>query len=245
MIKKLLKKIIPPKFVLQFRKIKGRILFRGNKYYCPVCGYRSGSFLSKTGRSHAMCPVCHSLRRHRLLILYWKQATELFNPPAKRLLHIAPEPCYFNLFRKHPHIDYCSIDLDSIWASIKADVTDLPFEDASFDVIICNHVLEHVLDDRKAISEFYRVLAPGGWATLQVPIMRETTFEDPKITTQEERLAVFGQDDHVRIYGMDYFDRLIETGFNIETITASSILTEEQMAEMALDGVEDVNIAKK
>ena len=245
MVKRLLKKIIPPEAALQVRKIKGRILYRGNKVYCPVCDYRSSKFLTIPGHTRLICPVCYSLQRHRLLSLYWQEATKLFDAPVKRLLHIAPEPCFYNLFRKHPQIDYHSADLDSIWANIKADVTELPFEDSSFDVIICNHVLEHVPDDRKAMSEFYRVLAPGGWATLQVPVVRETTFEDENVTTPAERLAVFGQADHVRIYGKDYFDRLKEAGFNVETTKASSILTKEQITDMALHEVEDVIIAKK
>ncbi len=242
MVKELLKKIIPPETVFQFRKIKGRLLHRGNKVYCPVCDYSSARFLKVTGRGRVICPVCRSMERHRLLYLYWKHSTELFNQPVKRLLHVAPEPGLFNLFRKDPCIDYYNVDLGSLWARVKAEITDLPFEDTSFDVIICNHVLEHVTDDRKALSEFFRVLVPGGWATLQVPIKRETTFEDPNVTTPEERLEVFGQDDHVRIYGKDYLDRLRDAGFKVESISATEFLNDKQISEMVLGGVEDIII---
>ena len=98
---------------------------------------------------------------------------------------------------------------------IKIDITDIKFQNNTFDCILCSHVLEHILDDNKAIRELYRVLKPNGWAILQVPILREKTFEDPNIQTPEERLKYFGQEDHVRIYGLDYKDRLENAGFKV------------------------------
>ena len=101
---------------------------------------------------------------------------------------------------------------------VKMDITDIQYDDDSFDAIVCCHVLEHVLDDRKAISEFYRTLKPGGWAILQVPVSLSlyTTLEDPTVTTREGRERVFGQANHVRLYGKNYKNRLEEAGFSVE-----------------------------
>jgi SAM-dependent methyltransferase len=114
-----------------------------------------------------------------------------------------------------PTIDYVSGDLDSPLAMLRMDLTSMPFGAAAFDVVLCNHVLEHVLDDRAAMKELLRVLKPGGWAILQVPIKRERTLEDVTVSTPEERLKVFGQRDHVRIYGRDYGERLASAGFGV------------------------------
>lgn len=244
-MKRTLKKIVSPETAIMVRKVIGRTLYRGDTHLCPVCGNRSSRFMSRPNQGKIMCPVCRSLQRHRLLIRYWQEKTNLLEAPKKRLLHIAPEPCFYELFRTNPAIEYTSADIDSIWAQQQADITDLPFSSESFDVIICNHVLEHVLDDRKAMSEFFRVLVPGGWATLLVPIKLETTYEDESIVSPEDRLRVFGQYDHVRIYGKDYFDRLKEAGFIVESIRADALLHADEITDMVLDGVEDIIIARK
>jgi SAM-dependent methyltransferase len=146
---------------------------------------------------------------------FFEERTNLFEAPVKRMLHVAPEPELSRRFRESPFVDYLSIDIDMPAAMMHMDVTDLSLDDESFDVVYCSHVLEHIPDDRKAIAELFRVLKPGGWAILQVPVLREATEEDPTAVTPEERLRRFGQADHVRAYGPDYRDRLAQGGFDV------------------------------
>jgi SAM-dependent methyltransferase len=133
------------------------------------------------------------------------------------MLHIAPEKQLRHALEASQNIDYITADLLSPDVAVTMDVTDIPFEDGSFDVIICNHVLEHVQDDRKALAELYRTLRPGGWALLQSALWAdlERTREDPTIITPDGRREHFGQDDHFRIYGQDYAERLSEAGFHV------------------------------
>jgi SAM-dependent methyltransferase len=112
-----------------------------------------------------------------------------------------------------PNLDYVSVDLYSRLAMINMDATDIKFPEGTFDCVLCYHVLEHIPDDKKAMSEILRVLKPGGWGILQVPILAETTIEDPAINSPEDRERVYGQSDHVRAYGLDYKDRLEDAGF--------------------------------
>ena len=114
------------------------------------------------------------------------------------------------------------------------DITNIKYPDASFDVIYCSHVLEHVQDDRKAMREFYRILNTDGWAILLVPIIAEETFEDPSIVEAEDRQRLFGQRDHVRRYGPDYVDRLRETGFIVETTKVNDLVTSDDAVWMGL-----------
>jgi SAM-dependent methyltransferase len=167
---------------------------------------------------NCMCPRCHSIDRHRHVYLYLKNKTVFFDQKRIKVLHVAPEMQWHRVIRSHPNIDYVTADLNSPFAMVKMDITNIEYEDNVFDVIICNHVLEHIPDDRKAMSELYRVLKPGGWAILQVPISLslDRTSEDSTITTPEEREKIFGQEDHVRIYAKDYKDRLVLVGFRVK-----------------------------
>lgn len=134
------------------------------------------------------------------------------------MLHIAPELCFIDRFESLKNLDYITGDIESPLAKVKMDIHEIPFEDDTFDVIFCNHVLEHVDDDIKAMQEMRRVLKPGGWAILQVPFfypLKETTYEDKSITSPAEREIAFGQDDHVRMYGKDYAERLASSGFKV------------------------------
>lgn len=134
------------------------------------------------------------------------------------------------------HLDYTTTDLNSPLADVKADICDLPFDDNSYDVIFCNHVLEHIPDDQKAMKELYRILRPGGMGIFQIPqdLNRETTFEDDSITDKAERARIFGQYDHVRIYGRDYFDKLRSVGFKVEEVDYTSTLSEEEIDQYRL-----------
>lgn len=168
-------------------------------------------------RSNALCPNCLSLERHRIIWLYLKEKTDFFTSKAK-MLHIAPELCFIDRFEGLENLEYITADIESPLAKVKMDVHDIPFENNSIDIIFCNHVLEHVKDDIKALSEMKRVLKPGGWAILQIPFffpLKEKTYEDASITDPKEREKAFGQDDHVRMYGKDYGDRLASVGFEV------------------------------
>ncbi len=195
---------------------------RGNRYTDPIDGKSFRKFLPygyENPRENVLSPSTLSLERHRLLWLYLVRETEFFSKPYK-VLHFAPEQAFYKRFRKLKNLAYTTTDLNSPLADVKADICDLPFEDGSFDVILCNHVLEHIPDDHKAMQELYRVMKPGGWGVFQVPqdLKRPTTFEDDTITDKKERARIFGQCDHVRIYGIDYFDKLRSAGFEVEKV---------------------------
>lgn len=201
---------------------------RGDRYEDPIDGKRFKSFLPygyENPRENVLSPSTLSLERHRLLWLYLKSETDLFYAFLK-VLHFAPEQAFYKRFRKLKNLDYTTTDLNSPLADVKADICNLPFEDNSFDVILCNHVLEHIPDDTKAMQELYRVLKKGGWGIFQIPqdLKRDETFEDDSITDEKERAKIFGQYDHVRIYGRDYFDKLRSIGFTVEEVDYTSII---------------------
>jgi SAM-dependent methyltransferase len=182
---------------------------------CPLCGGRFRHFLPHRSRPDARCPGCGALERHRVLAL-WLDEHEVFAPGA-RILHMAPEPSLETALRRRPHARYVTADLYSEGVDVKADITALPFDDASFDVALCNHVLEHIPDDHKAMTELARVLVPGGRAVMMHPIDygRTRTDEDPSVEDPAERLRRFGQEDHIRIYGADFRQRLESAGFEV------------------------------
>lgn len=230
-----LNKIPRPLLIRASYLIRPLIAFslKGSKYTDPIDGRSFRKFLPygyENQRENVLSPSTLSLERHRLLWLYLKNETKLFSAPFK-LLHFAPEQAFYNRFRKMENLEYTTTDLNSPLADVKADICNLPFEDNSFDFILCNHVLEHIPDDTKAMNELYRILKHGGTAILQIPqdLSREVTFEDNSITSRKERAKIFGQYDHVRVYGRDYFDKLRSIGFKVqevkytETLTASEI----------------------
>ncbi len=168
-------------------------------------------------KPNATCPRCVAGSRHRLIWLYLKSQTNLFSDPLK-VLHFAPEYIFQKKLSSLPSLNYVSADLASPLAKAKIDITNISYEDNEFDVILCSHVLEHVPNDYKAMKELFRVLRPGGWAILQVPIdpNLEKTFENPEIVLPTERQRVYGHHDHVRMYGRDYRDRLERVGFTVK-----------------------------
>jgi SAM-dependent methyltransferase len=211
-----------------------RILYKGNKLECPVCKGKYRKFLPygyASVRPNALCPGCLSLERHRIMWLYLNTKTTFFTSKHK-VLHIAPEQCFLKRFRKLENLDYSTADLESPLADYKCDVQKMPFKENAYDIVICNHVLEHVPDDKKAMKEIYRILKPGGFAILQVPITlsRPDTFEDNNITDPKKRTEIFGQYDHVRVYGRDYPDRLREAGFIIDEPNYTETLSQESKA---------------
>jgi SAM-dependent methyltransferase len=198
-------------------------VFAGSRYTDPIDGRSYKRFLPHgppaRRRENVLCPGTLSLERHRLMWLFLKSETKFFTTPL-RVLHIAPEQCFFSRFRRLPNLEYVTGDLSSPIADIRLDLHRLPFADADFDVVICNHVLEHVDDDRACLRELRRVLRAGGFALLNVPFDREsaTTLEDPTVTDPRERERLFWQSDHVRLYGMDYAERVRAAGFDVQAI---------------------------
>tara|TARA_Y100000815_G_scaffold256955_3_gene265114 strand:- start:19585 stop:20355 length:771 start_codon:yes stop_codon:yes gene_type:complete len=204
------------------------VALKGDRYTDPIDGKSFRRFLSygygKT-RPNVLGPSTLSLERHRLLWLYLVRETDFFSAQAK-MLHFAPEQAFYKRFREMHNLDYTTTDLNSPLADVKADICALPFKDDEYDIIFCNHVLEHIPDDDTAMSELYRVLKPGGKAILQIPqdLSRASTLEDDTITDREERARIFGQYDHVRVYGRDYFDKLRGVGFRVDEVDYTSRL---------------------
>jgi SAM-dependent methyltransferase len=158
----------------------------------------------------------------------------LFEPKKKSMLHIAPEPPIAFRLRSLKHLDYVAADRDDPRADVHMDITRIPYPEASFDVICCSHVLEHIPQDRTAMRELCRVLKPDGWTILLVPIKGERTLEDPRVTDPAERERLFGQFDHVRVYGLDFQDRLEQAGFSVHRYTPAEILDEEDQERLAI-----------
>jgi SAM-dependent methyltransferase len=216
-----------------------RRLARGEGVECPCCGARFRRFVpyGLSRRPGAQCPGCGAVERHRLLWLYLRERSDLFTRP-QRLLHVAPEEVFAARLRAVPGLRYLSADLAPSRAMLRADVQRLPLADASFDAVLCHHVLEHVADDRAALAELHRVLRPGGWALLQSPIRKELaeTLEDAAVTDPRERERLYGQSDHLRQYGRDYGARLREAGFEVRAERFFKALPPERRARHGLKG---------
>lgn len=223
--------------------------FKGNRFTDPIDGSSYRKFLHygyKVSRPNALCPGTLSLERHRLLWLYLQRKTTLLENKLK-VLHIAPEQVFYSRFKRFNHWDYTTTDLYSPLADVKADICDLPFKDGTFDLILCNHVLEHIPDDLKAMEELYRVLKKGGTLIAQVPLEaeRSTTFEDNNITDKAKRTEIFGQYDHVRIYGIDYYRRLESVGFKTKRVDFLKELSAEEIDKFALPIEEQIPVGRK
>jgi SAM-dependent methyltransferase len=218
---------------LWFSKI-APIIYYGKKYEDPITGKTYRKFLpygysGRAKRKNVLCPGSLSLERHRLLWLYLKQRTDFFTKPHK-MLHIAPEQCFYRIFRKQENLDYTTGDYNSPIADIHFDLHKAPFPDNNFDVILCNHVLEHVEDADQCMRELYRIMKPGGWGIFQVPLdnSREKTYEDKSITSEKDREIHYWQKDHVRLFGRDYKDRLANAGFAVKADDFINTFTPEQ-----------------
>ncbi|WP_298489426.1 class I SAM-dependent methyltransferase [uncultured Maribacter sp.] len=249
---KLILNIIPRPILIRLSYLVRPIIaftLRGNNYTDPIDNKSFKKFLPygyENQRENVLSPSTLSLERHRLLWLYLKNETSFFADTLK-VLHFAPEQAFYKRFRKLKNIEYTTTDLNSPLADVKADICKLPFKDNSYDVIFCNHVLEHIPDDTKAMQELYRVLKPGGWGIFQIPqeLERETTFEDNSITDKKERAKIFGQYDHVRIYGRDYFNKLRSIGFTVEEQDYTNVLSKEDVNKYRLAQGEIIPIVRK
>ncbi len=249
---KLILNIIPRPLLIRVSYLVRPILvffLKGNTYTDPIDGKSFKSFLPYgygKQRNNALSPSTLSLERHRLLWLYLKNETDFFTANHK-VLHFAPEQAFYKRFRNMKNLDYVTTDLNSPLADVKADICNLPFEENEFDIIFCNHVLEHIPDDTKAVQELYRILKPGGFGVFQIPqdLNREKTFEDNSITDKKERAKIFGQYDHVRIYGRDYFDKLRSVGFKVDEIDYTNTLSQEDITRYCLAKGEIIPVCHK
>ncbi|SFZ93759.1 Methyltransferase domain-containing protein [Flaviramulus basaltis] len=225
------------------------LFLKGNKFTDPIDGKSFKTFLPYgygKQRNNVLSPSTLSLERHRLLWLYLKNETDFFTAK-KKLLHFAPEQAFYKRFKTMKNLDYTTTDLNSPLADVKADICKLPFANKEFDIIFCNHVLEHIPDDTKAMQELYRVLKPNGMAILQIPqdLNKATTFEDDTITDKKERAKIFGQYDHVRVYGRDYFNKLRSVGFKVDEVNYTAKLSNEDINKYCLAKGEIIPVVYK
>lgn len=242
--------------------------YAGAGVFCPVCSVEFSSFapvyrwapsdkgdqlvlVAESGR----CPNCDSLERHRLLWKFLHQKTNLFSGDNITLMEVAPEMPFFNLFRQSPGISYYPFDINpdqekySRFAEriLEADICKLAFDDNFFDVILCCHVMEHVEDDIAAMKQLFRVLKSGGWAVIQSPVyyQEEKTFEDPSVSSPEERERLFGQSDHQRKYGRDYPNRLGNAGFVVHETDFQKSFVQEEIIRFGFDPYEKIYLCIK
>ena len=232
-LKSQVKNIVPRPFITMVRTV----YHFGTARRCVVCGNRVRHFkpqgfgypvleeLQVVGgmyKEDDTCPICYANDRVRLVYLYVRHHSDLLTKPNK-LLHVAPEDGLSALFLKMPALSYFPADFDGrryrhIPGLNLVDIQKIQFPDACFDWVICNHVIEHVPNDRLAMQELFRVLVPGGRAILQVPLSLKLsqTLEDASARSSEDRVRVYGQGDHVRLYANDYYDKLADVGFSVE-----------------------------
>ena len=232
-LKKMARTCVPQPIRTTTRQQIARFRYRGSSFQCPMCNAWLDQLLPHghdhpvlkqldiVGGGHrdaATCPVCLATDRERLVYLYLKLKARLFETDPVRLLHVAPEASLLHVLMRNKNIDYLSADLQAPHVMMPMDLCDIPLGDNTFDVILCNHVLEHIADDQQAMRELCRVLKPSGFAILQTPISRklDKTYEDQSITDPEGRAREYGQWDHVRVYGADYRQRLSDAGFYVE-----------------------------
>ena len=207
---------------------------------CPICGWRGRKFYMVSYpqyRDNAFCPRCHSLERHRMLYLLLQK---ILAPNIRSVLEIAPGSYSYKIFENYPNIKYFTVDLESKLAKIRSDITNIPFNDNAFDIVICFHVLEHIPNDQLALSEICRILNTAGKLLVQVPIDRQYTYEDAEITRPEDRLQHFGQHDHVRAYGEDFVDILMMAKLAAKPIYPKDILPTNLIARYGLSSSERI-----
>ncbi len=233
-----------------FKKV-APLLYKGNNVTCPVCERNFSKFLSYgsevTHRENVLCPYDLTLERHRLMWLYLKNESNFFTAAKLNILHIAPEQCFHKTFKAQVNLDYLTGDLLSPIADMHFDLHSIPLEDNRFDVVFCNHVLEHVDDALQCMRELHRVLKTGGWGIMQVPqdMTREVTYEDPSIVTPEEREKHYWQYDHVRLFGRDYPEWLIKAGFKVKEYIPSAHFSDAQIDRYRLMRKEILYIVSK
>jgi SAM-dependent methyltransferase len=231
-------------------KMIAPILYKGNNVECPVCEKSFKKFLSYGSkvaqRDNVLCPYDLTLERHRLMWLYLKDHSN-FMTDKLDVLHIAPEQCFHARFKEQSNLKYLTGDLESPIADLHFDLHSIPLEENRFDVVFCNHVLEHVDDALQCMKELYRVMKPGGWGIMQVPqdITRKETYEDASITSPEDREKHYWQKDHVRLFGLDYPEWLKKAGFTVKEFKPTENYSKEQITRYRLQEGEVLYIVSK
>ena len=232
-------------------KLVAPLLYKGDNVECPVCERSFRKFLSYGSevahRENVLCPYDLTLERHRLMWLYLRDASNFFTEDQLNVLHIAPEQCFYKRFKLQSNLNYLTGDLVSPLADMHFDLHSIPLEDNRFDVVFCNHVLEHVDDALQCMKELYRVMKPGGWGIMQVPLdmSREATYEDPSIVTPEEREKHFWQKDHVRLFGQDYTEWLRKAGFTVVEFKKDSNYSADLLERYRINAGEILYIVSK
>lgn len=261
-IREIVKKFLPEtlKFNYRlFRKYRKRLIlekaYAGNKVECIICNHKYRIFEPFKNIENEKCTNCISMKRHRLLYKFLKDETNLLSGQNTiKLLHFAPEKAFYDIFSKMDNIEYYPCDLEPENYQFyrksnvtKIDITDIDFKNNYFDVILCNHVLEHILDDTLALNELYRVMKNGAWGIFQVPIdfSRDVTYEDVSKTTPEERYKAFGQMDHVRWYGKDYPKRLGNMGFQVKEVRFTDEFSDEEKFRYGFPNKESIYLCYK
>ena len=233
---KLIAKVLPKALKDPIELFYNRLKWFGIKRYCPACKSWVKQFLpfGKKQRNDALCPICSLVERHRLAWLVLEDEFRKRVDSQNRILHFAPEPKLTKFFKSVNNSEYLSADLTKKSAMVNFDITQIPHGESSFDVIYCSHVLEHVPDDAKALSELRRVVSDNGIVIIIVPIHREITYEDFSIVDDDARAEAFGQYDHVRVYGDDFRDRLKTAGFDFKEYKPSDYLSDKQIIRYGL-----------
>ena len=227
------------------------ILYRGTNVECPVCERKFSKFLSYGSnvahRENVLCPYDLTLERHRLMYLYLKQESNFFTAENLAVLHMAPEQCFIGIFKKQSNLEYVTADIESPIAELHFDLHNIPLEENRFDVVFCNHVMEHVEDPIQCMKELYRVMKKGAWAIMQVPqdFRRDKTYEDANITDPKEREQHFWQKDHLRLFGKDYPQWLEKAGFIVDEFDLTKHFDINEINRFRLMQGEILYIAKK
>jgi SAM-dependent methyltransferase len=233
LLKTLLKFFIPKILLERTEPVLRKIVsafFIGKKYECPVCGFHARKFISVHHEESFLCPRCGSIERKRLLWLYLRDELKINEQNNYRVLHFSPSSALFRKLSSLKNLEYVPAAFDNSLIKNHLDITSLPFMENHFDLIICYHILEHVADDKKAMSEIYRVLKAKGNLLVQVPFTDGETLEDSSVTNPEERKKLFGQEDHVRYYGKaDFRNRLGAARFSVEEIHCSGIIGKDKI----------------
>jgi SAM-dependent methyltransferase len=248
-----LMRFVPLKYRMSVRRLIRLRKYKGNNRHCSICNSNLKEFLPVNfnnpdknspfiTRENAKCPVCGSVERYRSIYLYLKNKTNIFEPPRKKVLHTAPELILTEKLATNKYIDYISSDIDpkKTSAMVRIDLTNINISNNIFDVIISSHVLEHIVDDKKALTEIYRILKPGGRALIIVPIIAEKTFIAPNLKDEKDRIRFYGKEDHVRGYGLDFKELLEDTGFKVKVENYSKDLSDAEIQYLGLLKQDDI-----